>query len=548
MAATQFVPGTSLDNRVEDYLDDKLQSTTDLDSLDELLASVELQRNQLQTQLDDALVQLEEARRTAGDRQGSLQARIADFQQLQESIDRREAITAASDAPDQAIARLQRPMKKLRAVELAQRYLVLVQDVERLRVDARSHLPGSPKAALEPYAQLKQLASRLKEAQGDEMLHLVDYVHGVTEALWGEMKSIMSAEFEGILEKRHWPMVDPQSEMDDEWITSFEKLIDLQLPEVLYSTDAVVLLPLEAMSKILAAEFRFHFLSDKPTSDPQAVGTHCFPWFLMKIEKWQDFFRDNLGHLLASKFIDTSVASNLLYVDPVCAFITAMLPVLREKVHDVARKALKSPSFLSNFISQLMTFDEDIRSRYNYDGGDPERGWRGLTTEILDIHFDTWFQAEKEFALERFREILSKDDARNIDYEYTADGRMKPTYAAVRITDLLRTVTGQYNRLRKVKHKISFLINIQIEILEEYDDRLRGSLEAYQSLTSTLGRTLHGVTKEQMAALEGTGALETLCKVIGSSDHVLNAMKEWSNEEVMCPTTVRLSTYTDNVC
>lgn len=532
MATAHFEQGTSLDNRVEDYLDDKLQSNADLNSLDELLANVELQRNQLQSQLDHAVKQLDEARRTADNRKGSLLTRIEKFQELQDSIDRREAVAAASDAPDQAIARLQNPMKTLRAVDLAQKYLILVQDVEKLRTEARSHLPGSPKAALEPYSKLKQLASTLKELQGDEMLHLVDYVENATESLWDEMKKTMSAEFEAVLKKRDWPKLDPQSQMDDEWIALCEKLIDLQIPEVLFSTTPVSLLPLDAMSKIFTSEFRFHFLSDKPTSDPQAIGTHCFPWFLMTVEKWEDFFRDNLGHLLVSKFSDTSMATNLLYVDPVCAFVTSMLPILREKVCDVARKASKSPSFMSSFISQLMTFDEDIRTRFSYDGGDPDgRGWPGLTTQVLDEHFDTWFRAEKEFTMERFHTILESADGRTIDYEYAADGRMKPTYAAVRITDLLRSVITQYNRLRKVKHKIQFLINIQLDILEEYDSRLRGSLEAFQSLTSTIGRTLHGVTKEQTAALEGTGAFETLCKVLGSADHIVNTLKDWSNEE-----------------
>ena len=125
--------GISLDSRVEDYLDDKFQSTTDLDNLDELLANVEIQRNQLQSQLDDAVKELEEARRTADGRQGSLKERIEDFQKLQQSIDTRVKIAAASDAPSQAIARLQKPMKKLQTVELAQQYLVLLQDVESLR-------------------------------------------------------------------------------------------------------------------------------------------------------------------------------------------------------------------------------------------------------------------------------------------------------------------------------------------------------------------------------------------------------------------------------
>lgn len=533
MPDTRPQAGT-LDIRVEDYLDDKLQSTTDLDNLDTLIASVEVQRSQLQTQLEDAIKQLDEARRTAEDRQSSLAQRIQDFQDLQNSIDVRVKIAAASDAPNQAIARLQKPMKKLQTVELAQKYLVLLQDVDKLRLEARSHLPESPKAALEPYSKLKQLSRRLEELSGpadDAAVHLVNHVRSVTESLWDEMKKIMSSELEAILGKRLWPMVDPTSEMDEEWLACFEKLLDLQIPEVTLSKTTVSLLPFDVMSRILISEFRFHFLSDKPTSKPEATGTHCFPWFLATIEKWEDFFRDSLGFTLAAKFRDTPAGSSLVYVDPVCAFITSMLPVMREKVKGVVAGAASNPTFLSSLMGQLMTFDENIRSKFNYDGGDPENGWPGLASEFLEEWFEPWFLAEKQFAMERFRAIMDTPDARNIDYDYSGPGKTKPTFGAVRVTDLLRSITAQYERVRTFKHKIRFLIGIQLDILDEFHDRLRGSLEAYQALTSTVGRTLHGVTKEQLAALEGTGGLESLCKVFGSADHVVNTLKEWGNEE-----------------
>jgi hypothetical protein len=427
-------------------------------------------------------------------------------------------------------------MKKLQNIELAQKYLTLLQEVEKLRAEARSHLPASPKAALDPYAKLKGLALKLRTLSGNEELHLVGHVEAVSEALWNEMKKTMSAELEAVLEKRHWPRVDTQVEMDQEWIACFEKLIDLQMPEIVNTSagNPLSLLPFDVMSAIFVSEFRFHFMSDKPTSSPQSIGTHCFPWFLSTIEKWEDFFRDNLGHLLAAKFHDTAVAEETVYLDPVCAFITSMLPVMREKIHTVANEATKNPSFLSSFISQLMTLDENLRLRFNYDGGCGDKGWNGLTGDILDDHFDAWFKVEREFAIERFEKILETSDGRKIDYDYAVAGKMKPTFASVRITDLLRVVTGKYARLRKLKQKLKFLTDIQLDILDGYHDRLRGSLEAYQSITSTIGRTLHGASKEQLAALEGTGAFEALCKVIGSSDHVANCLTEWSDEEVSC--------------
>ncbi|KAI1030535.1 hypothetical protein LB503_012260 [Fusarium chuoi] len=522
--------GTSLDIRVEDFLDDKLQSTSDLEDLDTLIANVELQRNQLQSQLDTAVKVLEETRRTADDRQGSLAARIEEFQKLQESIDLRAQIYAASDAPDQAIERLKSPMNKIKAVERAQSYLVLLQDAGKLRAEARSFLPQNPKASLEPYIKLKQHVQKLQGLPGQEGLHLVAYAEGVTASLWDEIKSTMSGELEAILKQRKWPKIDTHLQMDEEWINCIEKLVDLQKAEIAHTDKLVTLLPFEIMASIFVSEFRFHFLSDKPTSGAQSFGTHCLPWFIALVEKWEDLFRDNLGYLLAEKFRDTAVATNLAYIDPVSAFITSLLPVLKEKASLVAFEAIKSPSFLSSLMSQLMAFDENVRYKFNYDGGDVENGWPGLTAHILDDHFDTWFKAEKDFALERYNTIMESQDARNIDYDYALQGKMKPTYASVRVTDLLRSVTSQYERVRTFKHKIRFLIGIQLEILDAYHDRLRDSLQAYQSMSTTFGRTL-AANKEDLAVLEGTGGFEVLCKVIGSADHIVNTLKDWSNEE-----------------
>jgi hypothetical protein len=522
------------DIRVEDYLDDKLQSTTDFEHLDTLLSSVEYQRSQLQSQLDDASRELDEARRSSADRGAALAAQIDEFHALQQSIDVRLQIIAASDAPDDAIRRLEPPMKQLHQVDLAYRYLVLLQDVEGLRQAARSHLPQDPKAALEPYTKLKQLAIRLKDLQHDAdgaAVHLVTHVESVVEKLWDEMKRTMWDELEAVLAARGWPKVDPDSEADEEWLQCFEKLVDLQVPEVLYSPSTVSLLPVDVMAQIFVKEFRFHFLSDKPTSSPQVINAHCFPWFLALVEKWEDFLRDNFGPILASKFGDTAVAHKMVYMDPVCAFITSMLSVMREKIATTITETAGDTVFLSSLLSQLMTFDERLRSGFTYDGGDAEEGWGGLTSEVLSEHFRTWLDAEKKFALERYQAIMAAPDARNIDHDFAGTGKTKPTFAAVRVTDLLRSVTTQYERVRRFSHKLRFLIDIQLTILDEYHDHLRGTLEAYLSITSTVGRAF-GVTKEQLAALEGTGALETLCKVYGSADHVVNTLKDWSNEEV----------------
>ena len=526
--------GTDL--RVEDYLDDKLQSTADLAQLDTLLTSIEHQRSQLQSQLDDASRELDDARRSSADRHAALTADVDEFHALQDSIDARLVRIGTDDAPDDAIRRLEPPMNQLHRVDLAYRYLLLLQDIEGLRRDARAHLPQDPKAALEPYACLKQLSARLKELQQQAdgaAVHLVTHVEAAAEKLWDDMKKTMWDELEALLARRGWPSVDPDSEADEEWLQCFEKLVDLQVPEVLYSPATVTLLPVDVMSQIFVKEFRFHFLSDKPTSNPQLIAAHCFPWFMALIEKWEGFWRDNFGPILASRFGDTAVAHRMVYMDPVCAFITSMLPVVREKIAAAIAETAGDTAFLSSLLSQIMTFDEKLRSEYSYDTGDAD-DWGGLTSEVLDLHFRTWLDAEKKFALERFQTIMAAPDAKSIDYDFAGAGKTKPAFAAVRVTDLLRSVTAQYERVGRFSHKLRFLIDIQLTILDEYHDHLRGTLEAYLSITSTVGRAF-GVTKEQLAALEGTGALETLCRVYGSADHVVNTLKDWSNEEVCTP-------------
>jgi hypothetical protein len=35
-----------------------------------------------------------------------------------------------------------------------------------------------------------------------------------------------------------------------------------------------------------------------------------------------------------------------------------------------------------------------------------------------------------------------------------------------------------------------------------------------------------------MAEVEGVAGLESLCKVYGSAEHIINTLNEWSNDEV----------------
>ncbi|KAE8445591.1 hypothetical protein EG329_013224 [Mollisiaceae sp. DMI_Dod_QoI] len=526
------IPLGERDIRVEDFLNDKIQTIFDLDDLESLVASVETQKQQLEEQLQHAQSELQQAKTASTNRTSLMLEQTQEFERQQSNVQKRLMIVTSSDTPEEATRKLKVPMEKLRRVELAEAYVEMLKDVEDWRMEARKHLPADPKEALIPYTQLKELAMSLQELQEPAegaAVHLVNFVESTSNSLWTEMKKIMTDEFDSVLQKMKWP--DLTIEPSREWTDSFERLLDLQAPEIVAAREPLILLPMSVLARSFIQQFRYHFFSDKPTNHPHHLLSHISQWFLGTVDKWEDYLRVHVGPVLAAHFRGSYLATNSLYIDPVAAFITALLPILKEKIDILVEAVSNEPQYLSQMIAQLLTFDDAVRVKFNYDAGNIENGWKGLTWDVLDTWFEQWLEVEKNFALERYHEIMKTTDSGVIDYDSSAPGKTKATYGATRVTELIMTVTMQYNKVRRFSHKIRFLISIQAEILDLYWGRLKDSLDVYQTITSTVGRAVHGVTKEQQQALEGVKRLETLCKVFGSAEHLIYMMKDWRNEE-----------------
>ena len=236
--------------------------------------------------------------------------------------------------------------------------------------------------------------------------------------------------------------------------------------------------------------------------------------------------------MLSAHFRGTPLGGKSIYVDPVAAFITTLLPILTEKAARLVNDIHKQPQYLSKFMAQILDFDDKLRRDFSYDAGNAELGWKGLAWDILDTYFDEWLQVEKAFAFERYHEIVESSENALIDYDSAEAGKTKPTHAAMMVTDLLRTITGQYYKLRRFSHKLRFLLHLQLKLLYRYHMRLDDAIEKYHALTSIVGRTVHGFTKEEQMAVEGIGGLEALCKVYGSADLVMRTLQDMSNEDV----------------
>ena len=51
-------------------------------------------------------------------------------------------------------------------------------------------------------------------------------------------------------------------------------------------------------------------------------------------------------------------------------------------------------------------------------------------------------------------------------------------------------------------------------------------------MTTSLGRAMGGVSKEEQEKLLGVHGLERLCKTFGSADYLERAMRDWSDDVV----------------
>ena len=196
--------------------------------------------------------------------------------------------------------------------------------------------------------------------------------------------------------------------------------------------------------------------------------------------------------------------------------------MLRRKIFALMPQISKQSQLLSHLIHELMSFDVSLRDEWNYNGGNAINGWEGLTWEVLvkKDWFGRWLEVEKNFALSRYQNIIDAPESGEIDYDSVDPGATKPTYATIRVNDLLETITDRYRPLTSFSQKLRFLIDIQITIFDRFHSRFHDSLEAYLARTSSIARTVQGVSREAQTELQGLGGLEYLEK----------KMRVWSDD------------------
>ena len=133
MASLRATHSLDTEPRVQDYLNDKLQTTADLNGLDTLLQNVKQQHELLQAQLEDASRILAEAETASREHDAKLQQKAEKFNERQVDIDTRLKTFTNSETSDVAVKKFESLMNKLQRLDVASSYVDLLREVDELR-------------------------------------------------------------------------------------------------------------------------------------------------------------------------------------------------------------------------------------------------------------------------------------------------------------------------------------------------------------------------------------------------------------------------------
>lgn len=493
----------------------------------------------------DARHNLSESRAKIDKNSGALHESAREFQRQQHDLDRRLQILAQSEVSDDATKKIESRMSKVRTLEVAHGYLELVQRADALNNHAKENLPKEPQTSLRAYHELRAIWDKVQEAQpgaegaAPQLLYLLEQQ---TTQLYQDLKTTLSNDLRQTLELMKWPSKDLNllGNVQERWQRQAELLLELQEPDLLkfaadklkvnatIAPDPVILLPLETMVQPLATRFRYHFYGERPTNrldKPEYFFSHV----LDLIDRHSSFISDLLGPIVDDRALKSD-ALELIYTDAVSSFIAALLPMVNAKCLSFLPQITSDPQLLSHFMREVMSFDNVIRGSWAY-VPIPRMlsDWRGVTWTILYTHgyFQTWLTVEKDFALARYASLKDfSSDSREIDFD-AEPGQTKPTKGAIRVNDLLETITDRYRNLSSFSYKMKFLLEIQLSIFDDYHNYLQDALQAYIAVSHTAGRLLQGQSETDTFGLKG---LESLVKIFGSAEYLERKMSDWSDD------------------
>ncbi|KAJ1560539.1 hypothetical protein HK405_006743, partial [Cladochytrium tenue] len=266
------------------------------------------------------------------------------------------------------------------------------------------------------------------------------------------------------------------------------------------------LLPIQIMADALIKRLRFHFLGSKPTNRLDKPE-----WLLQHISKLAkehaEFIDGEVQDILDNNgFQDRDAATD---------FLQCLVMFARYKFQLDMPDLYTQPHLLLHTVSEFISFDRRSMQVGSLFSGQPgSRPWTAdgfsklavLTVVANDSNtFRKWVGAEREAAREKFESIMDSDPwSSAFDDEMEEMTGLVPTKSAEAVMDLIGTIT--------------VLRAVQLDLLEEYLDRVRKAVNSYESTFLPLQS---GVGSKRQYEL-----IRYLCRAASSLAFVRDALLE----------------------
>ncbi|KAH9050479.1 TIP-1 family-domain-containing protein [Lactarius hengduanensis] len=403
---------------------------------------------------------------------------------------------------------------------------------------------------------VKQGCSRVDDVTGGTgiSLRLLSFLEETCSGTWSKMRAVLFTALLTASENLHWPMPVDYSVASPEYRkafeTTFHRLLDFQeIGQKLHPDEEEYakkdgLYPIQALVQPIAQRFKYHFEGPRHTNKldkPEWYFTHV----LNISHEHRPFFDTVVQSLLSStKFSE---------VDAWREFTCNLLPFLTRHIKRTIPSLLSHPPLLAHTIYQALTFDASLReagfslSRAVSQRSVGDTDWQGVSEVILGHKewFDRWVEGEKAFVLDRYHEILGTKDAWTIVNDaaesgdpVSSDNHLRYTVSARQLKALVEQVTDRYSPLPNFAQRTRFLVDVQLPLLEGYHSRISSSLDAFESLSSSivravpgaLGATSNGDNRNRGHPTAGVEGIMRLCKALVSARYISNAMEGWGED------------------
>lgn len=140
-------------------------------------------------------------------------------------------------------------------------------------------------------------------------------------------------------------------------------------------------------------------------------------------------------------------------------------------------------------------------------------------------------------------DIYAEDDfEKSQQQQQQANGKpIKRTKSAVRLINLLESITNTYILVPSLVQKFKFFADIQLDLLGQYQKRLSAAIDSFEALSLIRSVPVPGALPEAvtgvMTASETGGTISALNRLYrwwASARSISDAMKDWTEEEVGC--------------